>query len=122
MIYRLNFTQCVVWGILQVGHSLLLLLLLLTYTQKFFSAIKKRVPDAVIDVLMTDDGQRKWYLDTSKSFYKTDSVITGGCVAVYPKVTHLLHRWPKRRKIFEARTHKQGVWGHSPPDTEKTFL
>ena len=27
-----------------------------TYTE-FFSAIKKRVPDAVISVLMTDDGQ-----------------------------------------------------------------
>ena len=26
----------------------------------FFSAIKKRVPDAVIDILMTDDGQHKW--------------------------------------------------------------
>ena len=32
-----------------------------TYTA-FFSAIKKRVSDVDIDVLMTDDGECKYYL------------------------------------------------------------
>ncbi|XP_065903839.1 uncharacterized protein [Dysidea avara] len=59
----------VAWGITDVEDTN-------RYTV-FFSAIRKRVPDAVIDILMTDD----------------DPSMIGGCVAVYPDVIHLLCRW-----------------------------
>jgi len=80
--------QYVAWGITDIEN---------TNTYTVFFAIKQRVPDTVIDVLMIDDGQtlEKFYDVLYYYFFCTllDPSMIGGCVAVYPDVIHLLCRW-----------------------------
>lgn len=62
--------------------------------QEFFTAVKKRVPNANVTILMTDDGKCDFMLKncfTLSTF--SDSVIVAACSVVYPGVNHLLCRW-----------------------------
>lgn len=75
----------VAWGITDTEDTR-------TYTE-FFSVIKKKIPDATIHILMTDDGM---YLQVNINVsikHSLDPAMIGGCSAVYPQVTHLLCRW-----------------------------
>ena len=83
--------QPVAWAITDIEDAQ-------TY-QEFFRAVRVRVPDAVIDTLMTDDGEQIHILMlcnknlTPYHHIFSDTAIIAGCSAVYPNVNHLLCRW-----------------------------
>ena len=69
--------------------------------QEFFTAVKKRVPDANVTILMTDDGECESVLKNLSPYPHlfSDSAIVAACSAVYPDVNHLLCRWHIDRYI-----------------------
>ena len=87
LFYACILGQPVAWAITDIEDAQ-------TY-QEFFKAVRVRVPDAVIDTLMTDDGEQYAIFNRLDMIFTifSDTAIIAACSVVYPGVNHLLCRW-----------------------------